>query len=355
MNEKGVSLKELAENTGGVVVGDPTILIHGVAGIKEAQPGEMTFLANARYASLLKKTQASAVILSKPDPELSCAQLIVEDPYYAFSQVVTRFTERPYCATGISPLAGIGKGVHLGHDLSIHPFVTVGDRAVIGDRVTLYPGVFIGEETRIGEDSVIYSHVSIREGIRIGRRVIIHGGTVIGSDGFGFAAHKGKHYKIPQVGSVVIEDDVEIGANVTIDRATMGKTVIRRGTKIDNLVQIAHNVTLGENCLLVSQVGISGSVAIGNHVTLAGQTGVAGHLTIGDNVVAGGRTGVTKDIASNQIVSGYPALPHRQWLEAQATFARLPELRKRIKALETRLNGLGGRKSGRPKQKRNPR
>ena len=337
---KSVSLKKLAETVEGRLVGDPDVLIHGVAGIKEARPGEITFLANAKYASLLKESRASAVILSRPHPDVSCAQVIVEDPYYAFSRVVSVLVETAGRETGISPLAFVGKGVRLGRDLTIHPFVTVEDRAVIGDRVVLYPSVYIGKETEIGDDTVIYANVSVREKVIIGRRVIIHSGTVIGSDGFGFATHKGRHHKIPQIGTVVIQDDVEIGANVAVDRAAMGQTVIRRETKIDNLVQIAHNVTVGEDCLLVSQVGISGSTVIGHHVTLAGQTGVAGHLTIGDNVIAGGRTGVTKDIASNQVVSGYPALPHRQWLEAQATFPHLPDLRKRIKELERKLERL---------------
>ncbi len=348
---KPVSLKKLAEAIEGRVIGDADVAIHGVAGIKEAQPGEITFLANAKYAPLLRETKASAVILSKPDPNVSCAQVIVEDPYYAFSRVVSILTEKPHRAIGVSPLASIAKDARLGRDLSIHPFVTIGDRAVIGDRVTLYPGVYIGDETEIGDDAILYANVSIREKAVIGRRVIIHSGTVIGSDGFGFATHKGRHHKIPQIGSVVIEDDVEIGANVAVDRAAMGQTVIRRGTKIDNLVQIAHNVILGEDCLIVSQVGISGSAVIGNHVTLAGQTGVAGHLTIGDNVVAGGRSGVTKDIAPNQVVSGYPTLPHRQWLEAQAVFAHLPELRKRIKALEMKLEEIGKQQSGGPKKR----
>lgn len=348
---KPVSLKKLAEAIEGHVIGDADAVIRGVAGIKEAQPGEITFLANAKYAPSLRETKASAVILSKPDPNVSCAQLIVEDPYYAFSRVVSILIEEPYRATGISPLAGIGKNVRLGSDLSIYPFVTIGDRAVIGDRVTLYPGVYIGDETEIGDDSIIHANVSIREKAALGRRVVIHCGTVIGSDGFGFATRKGRHHKIPQIGTVVIEDDVEIGANVAVDRAAMGKTVIKRGTKIDNLVQIAHNVIVGEDCLIVSQVGISGSAVIGNHVTLAGQTGVAGHLSIGDNVVAGGRAGVTKDIAPNQVVSGYPTLPHRQWLEAQAVFAHLPELRKRIKALEMQLEQIGKQQSGGPKKR----
>lgn len=346
MAVKPVSLKKLAESINGRVIGNADAVIRGVAGIKEAQSGEITFLANAKYAPLLRETKASAVILSRPDPSLSCAQVIVEDPYYAFSRVVSAFVEKPYHAIGISPLASIGTNVRLGRDLSIHPFVTIGARAVIGDRVTLYPGVYIGEETEIGDDSIIYANVSIREKAAIGRRVIIHSGAVIGSDGFGFATHKGRHHKIPQIGTVVIEDDVEIGANVAVDRAAMGKTMIKRGTKIDNLVQIAHNVILGEDCLIVSQVGISGSAEIGSHVTLAGQTGVAGHLTIGDNVVAGGRAGVTKDIAPNQVVSGYPTLPHRQWLEAQAVFAHLPELRKRIKALEMKLEQLENQQGG---------
>ncbi|MBI3995607.1 MAG: UDP-3-O-(3-hydroxymyristoyl)glucosamine N-acyltransferase [Nitrospirae bacterium] len=348
---KTLLLKELAEAVGGRIIGDADVAIRGVAGIKEAQPGEVTFLANAKYAALLNETKASAVILGKPDPRASCAQVIVDDPYYAYARIVSVLTEKPYRATGISPLADIARDARLGRDLSIHPFVTIGDRAVIGDRVTLYPGVYIGEETEIGDDTVIHANVSVREKAVIGRRVILHSGAVIGSDGFGFATHKGRHHKIPQIGIVVVEDDVEIGANVAVDRAALGKTVIKRGTKIDNLVQIAHNVTVGEDCLIVSQVGISGSAAIGNHVTLAGQTGVAGHLTIGDNVIAGGRAGVTKDIAPNQVVSGYPTLPHRQWLEAQAVFAHLPELRKRIKELETKLERLEKQTDPGPQQR----
>lgn len=343
-----VSLKNLAEMIEGRLIGDSDVQIRGVAGVKEAGPGEITFLANAKYASLLKETRASAVILSAPRSDVSCAQVIVEDPYYAFSRVVSMLVEPGSREIGVSPLSAIGKDVRLGRDLSILPFVAIGDRAVIGDRVVLYPGVYIGPETQIGDDTVVHANASIREKVSIGRGVIVHSGAVIGSDGFGFATHKGRHHKIPQIGTVVIEDDVEIGANVTVDRAAMGQTVVRRGTKIDNLVQIAHNVTIGEDCLIVSQVGISGSATIGHHVTLAGQTGVAGHLTIGENVMAGGRTGVTKDIGPNQVVSGYPALPHRQWLEAQAMFPHLPELRKRIKDLEMKLERLERKKAVQP-------
>jgi UDP-3-O-[3-hydroxymyristoyl] glucosamine N-acyltransferase len=349
-----MTLKTLAEAVEGRVIGNPDLVIRGAAGLEEAREGEITFLANPKYAPMLRETKASAVILSKPGPGISCSQLIVSDPYYAFSRILTMLTETAFRPNGISPQASIGKGARLGRDVSIHPFVTVGDRAVIGDRVTLFPGVYIGEETEIGDDSLIYPNVSIREKVTVGRRVIIHSGTVVGSDGFGFATHEGRHHKIPQIGTVLIGDDVEIGANVAVDRAAMGKTVIRRGTKIDNLVQIAHNVIIGEDCLIVSQVGISGSTGIGHHVTLAGQTGVAGHLTIGDHVVAGGRTGVTKDIDSHRVVSGFPAMPHRQWLEAQAVFTHLPELRKRIKELESKLEQLESSKGRKIKKRSGP-
>jgi UDP-3-O-[3-hydroxymyristoyl] glucosamine N-acyltransferase len=327
----------LAERVGGKVVGDPNGLIRGVAGIREAKSGEITFVSNPRYEAALRSTEAAAVIVARPIGGLKPALLVVPDPYYAFCQIVAYFHQRPYRPRGISQQASIGKNVRLGSDLSIYPFVTIEDDAVIGDRVTLFPGVYIGEGSRVGEDSILYANVSIREEVTIGRRVIIHSGAVIGSDGFGFATHGGRHHKILQVGTVIIEDDVEIGANVTVDRAAMGKTVIGRGTKIDNLVQIAHNVSIGEDSLLVAQVGISGSTEIGHHVTLAGQVGVAGHLSIGDNVVVGGKSGVTKDIPSNQRVSGFPTLPHRKWLEAQASFPHLPEIRKRLAALEKKM------------------
>ncbi|HEY4485958.1 MAG TPA: UDP-3-O-(3-hydroxymyristoyl)glucosamine N-acyltransferase, partial [Nitrospiria bacterium] len=348
------SVQDLSASVGGTVAGDGTVRIKGVAGIREAQTGEITFLSNPRYSRLLAETRASAVILAKADSAVPCAQIVSADPYYAYARIVALFTDRPYVPTGVSPLAAVGRNVNMGRDTSIHSFVTIGDRAVIGDRVTLHPGVYVGEESVVGNDTVIHANACVRERVRIGCRVIIHSGTVIGSDGFGFATHGGRHHKIPQIGTVEIADDVEIGANSAVDRAALGKTMIGRGTKIDNLVQIAHNVTVGEDCLLVSQVGISGSAAIGHHVTLAGQTGVAGHLTIGDHVVATGRTGVTKDIPSNQIVSGYPPLPHRNWLEAQATFAHLPEMRKRLKALEARATPPGPAKR-RPSKKRKKR
>ncbi len=334
MNKRSVLLKELADDVKGSLLGDPDIQIRGVAGIREAEEGEITFLSNPKYAPYLNKTRASAVIVGEKVEGTSCAQLIVKNPYYAFAIILQRFADRPVPASGIHPRAFIGENVRMGKPVSIAPMAVIDDGAEIGSGTVIYPGVYVGKGARIGDHSILYSNVSISDGIRIGKRVIIHSGAVIGSDGFGFATQGGRHHKIPQVGSVEVEDDVEIGANVTIDRGALGNTVVGRGTKIDNLVQIAHNVQVGEDCLLISQVGISGSVEIGNRVTLAGQTGVAGHLKIGDNVIAAARAGIAKDVQSNEVVSGSPAIPHREWLSAAVLFSKLPEFRKRIMALE---------------------
>lgn len=335
-----ISLQKIAEMVGGEVVGEGTLLISGISGIKEARKGEITFLANAAYIPELSRTQASAVIVGKEFSEAPLPIVRVEDPYYAFSRVLTFFHTKDYRPRGISSLASLGERVQLGKDLSLYPFVTICDGAQIADRVTIYPGTCVGEGSEVGEETIIYPNVTIREGVIIGRRVIVHSGTVLGSDGFGYATHGGRHHKIPQVGSVIIEDDVEIGANVTVDRATMGRTIIKRGTKIDNLVQIAHNVSIGEHCLLVAQVGISGSTVVGNHVILAGQVGLVGHIAIGDHVIVGAQSGVANDVKANERVTGSPAIPHREWLRVQATLPHLPEMRKRMKALEEKVSQL---------------
>lgn len=228
----------------------------------------------------------------------------------------------------------LGKGAFVG------PLAIIEDNVKIGKRVQIRAGVFVGEGSEIGDETLLYPNVTILEGVKIGKRVIIHSGTVIGSDGFGFAPHKGRHYKIPQVGGVIIEDDVEFGANCTVDRAVLGQTIIGRGTKIDNLVQIGHNVTIGNDTILVSQVGISGSAKIGHHVTLAGQVGVSGHLSIGDHVVVGGKSGVTKDISPKQLVSGFPPVPHKDWLKREAAVRHLPELKKQVKVLSEKIAQL---------------
>jgi len=336
------TLREIAELVDGEVVGDENLVITGIAGIKEAREGDITFVANPRYAPLMATTRASAIIVSRQlCRKTDKALLLTDDPYLAFTKVMRLLNgDEELPSPGIHPTAIIGENVKLGKDVSIGPYCVISDDVVIGDKAVLYPQVYIGRKTEIGEETIIYPQVIVREKVKIGNRVIIHSGTVIGSDGFGFAPVKGVHHKVPQIGTVIIEDDVEIGSNVTIDRATIGKTIIGRGTKIDNLVQIAHNVVIGENCIIVAQVGISGSAVIGNNVTLAGQSGVVGHITVGDNATVAARAGVTKSIPPGSVVSGFPARPHHEEKKIIACIQKLPELRKRISALEEKIKEL---------------
>ncbi len=333
-------LVDIAEKVQGQVIGHPALKIDGIASLEEAGPGEITFLSNPKYAVKVAATRASAILVHAPIPGLSLSQVVVSDPYYAFSQVMTLFHPGEAPPAGVHSQTVIGKEVTLGSGVSVGPFVTLADRVKIGDRVCLGAGVFVGRGSVVGEGSFIYPNVTIREGVTIGCRVILHSGCVIGSDGFGFARHEGRYHKIPQVGGVVIEDDVELGANVTVDRGTLGNTVVGRGTKVDNLVQIGHNVVIGPESILVAQVGISGSAKIGRGVTLAGQVGVVGHITIGEGVTVGARSVVTKDIPAGKKVSGFPAIAHRDWLEIQATIARLPGLSHQVHTLSARLKQM---------------
>ena len=269
-------LKELAEWVGGTVIGDGDVEISGVAAIEEARPGEITFIANPKYLSKLTETNASAVIVSPNVTQADKPLLSIANPYLAFAKILTLYSQKAYQPRGIDPKAWISPTAQLGKEVTLYPFVYVGDRCSIGDRVTLYPGVWVGDDSSIGEESILYANVSIYPGTIIGKRVILHSGVVVGSDGFGYVKDGKKNVKIPQVGHVEIEDDVEIGANTTVDRATLGKTVIQRGVKIDNLVQVAHNVVIGEDSIVVAQVGISGSTKIGSNVTLGGQVGLQG-------------------------------------------------------------------------------
>lgn len=345
MGERSYKLGELAALVGGRLEGDAELVIHGVAGIREAQPGEITFVANPRYEEYVGSTHASA-ILAGPGLEAGIPLIRTDNPYFAYFQVLNLFAGDAAARypRGIHPHAAVDAGATLGNDVSIGPFCHVAAGAVIGDDTTLVAGVFVGERARIGARCLIYSHVTIREECRVGDRVILQPGVVIGSDGFGYARQGAVHHKVPQIGIVVIEDDVEIGANSCVDRATTGETRIKRGTKIDNLVQVAHNVVIGENGVIAAQVGISGSTEIGSSVVLAGQTGIAGHVTIGDRVMAGGRSGVTKSIPADTMVSGYPAREHSLSRKLHAYTALLPELFKRVKNLERRLGvrGEGG-------------
>lgn len=334
-------LKELAALVGGDLSGDGEIEIRAVTPIDEAGHGDITFITNPKYRRLLPKTRASAVIVSKQEEVPSTISIIrVEDPYLAFAKVLGVFKPVTTHYKGIHPKAEVHKSTVVGESPSIYPYVVIDNGARIGNRVVLYPGVYIGCNAVVEDDTVLYPNVTVREGCRIGRHVIVHANSVIGSDGFGYAREGDVHFKVPQAGIVIIEDDVEIGACVTIDRATLGRTIIRRGTKIDNIVQIAHNVDIGEDSIIVAQVGISGSTKIGNRVTLAGQVGVVGHIEISDDVTVGAQSGVIGNLPSKTVFTGYPAIPHSKWLRAQGVFVKLPEIRKKLMELEKRIEEI---------------
>ena len=336
----GYSLGEIAELIEGELLGDATIEIKGIKPIEEALSGDIAILFHPKYARHLRKTQASAIIVSA-DSELRYPNLIkVANPRYALSQVLNLFYRKEYQPIGISPQAIVGKGCRIGKEVSLYPLVYVGDNSSIGDRVVIHPGVVIGEQVTIGEETIIHPNVSIYSHVNIGKRVIIHSGCVIGSDGFGYVKEKGAHHKIPQVGTVIIEDDVELGANVCIDRATMGVTHIKRGVKVDNLVQIAHNVVIGEDSILVSMVGLSGSTRLGKEVVMGGQSGATEHVELGDRVMVAAKAGITKDIPPGSVVAGFPAISMKRWKEQIALFRRLPELFEKIEAVEKKLDSL---------------
>ncbi len=338
------TLKEIAAIVNGEIVGDGDIVVTGICGIKEAQKGDLTFVANSRYLPLMNQTKASAIITSRDVKKAPKPIIRTENPSMAFAKMVGLMAPNEVNKPkGIHPTAVIGEKVKIGRNVALQAYVVIEDNVEIKDSTTLYAGAYVGHHTKIGKDCTIYPYVIIRERVVIGDRVIIHGGTVIGSDGFGFSTVKGVHQRIPQIGSVVIEDDVEIGANVTIDRARFDKTIIKKGTKIDNLVQIAHNVIVGEHSIIVAQSGISGSATIGNNVTLAGQSGVIGHVSIGDNVVVGGKSGVTKSIPPNSCVSGFPAKSHTVAKRINACVQNLPDLYKKIKAMEEEIEKLKGK------------
>jgi UDP-3-O-[3-hydroxymyristoyl] glucosamine N-acyltransferase len=342
-----LKLQDIADRLGCTLDGDGTIEITRVARIEEAGPGDLTFFANPRYASELRATRASAVILGERAERAPCAMLRTREPYVVFGRAVALFAGTEAPPPGVHPRAYVGAGASVAPDASIGALAVVEEGAKVGARTIVHPNVTIGRHAQLGEDCIIHSGASIRERVRIGNRVVIQNGAVVGSDGFGFARRAdGTHEKIPQVGDVVVEDDVEIGANSAIDRPAVGETRIGAGTKIDNLVQIAHGVAIGKRVLLAGQVGIAGSTIIEDDVTLAGQVGVAGHITIGKGVVATAQTGIPNSVEAGGFISGYPAIPNRDWLKASAVFRRLPELRKELADLQRRLARLEGERRG---------
>jgi len=348
-----LTVQELAGQLGARVEGGGEITIAGVRGIETAQAGDLTFLANVKYLPYLKTTQASAVILPPSGQRFrydrseipSCIALLIHDnPYFAFLQALTLFHPPPSPpAPGIDPSARIGKNVTLAEGVYVGPSCVVEDDVALGESTTILANSFVGRGSKLGRQCMIGPLVTILYGSTLGDRVRIHPSTVIGSDGFGYAPEGGQHHKIPQVGGVTIGDDVEIGAGCTIDRATMGQTIIGRGTKIDNLVQIAHNVEIGEDCIIVSQVGISGSTKLGNRVTLAGQVGLIGHIELGDNVTVAAQSGVAKDIPANSFYFGSPAVDASRQKRILASVSSLPEHVKAIKRLERRIAELEAR------------
>lgn len=335
------TLKELAQYVGGKVLGDGSIKIRGVMTIDEAQKGHITFLANEKYSRKLKQTRASAVIVSPKFKNIDKPLIVTDNPYLAFARVVDLMM-RPEVKYHrfVHPTAIVNPGAKIGKDVSVYPNVFLGEKVKLADRVVLYPGVYVGDGSEIGEDTVLYPNVVIYPGTIIGKRVVIHANTVIGSSGFGYAPDGRHYFRIPQVGTTIIEDDVEIGANTTINRGALGATRIKRGTKIDSQVVISHNVEIGEDSLIVSQVGIAGTARLGDHVTLAGQVGVVGHIKIGDNVTVGAQSGVANDLPGGGTYLGSPAIPIEKMRRSYAAIGKLPELMEMVRSLNKRLKRL---------------
>jgi UDP-3-O-[3-hydroxymyristoyl] glucosamine N-acyltransferase len=336
----GTTLRNIADAVGGTVVGDDQVLIKGINSLALAKEGEISFLADLRLTHQLKATKASAIIVKHQTGLYQGAQLVVSNPYLAYARVAAIFAPSPPRFPGVSDKAVIEKGVGLGREVSIYPFVYVGHGAVIGNNVILFPGVYIGDRVRVGDRTVLYPQVAVLSDCIIGKDVIIHAGTVIGSDGFGFARDGDLNVKIPQTGIVEIEDEVEIGALSAIDRASLGKTIVKKGVKTDNLVQIGHNVVVGENTIIVAQVGVAGSTKIGRNVTIGGQVGLVDHIEIGDRVMIGSKSGVAKSIPPGEVVSGIPTMPHRLWLKTRGHIRRLPEYSEKVRELEERVREL---------------
>lgn len=341
MTEKTVSLKTLANLVQGEIAGNGDIMIRGLAPIETAGEGEITFLVKANRLEMLAATKASAVLVPMSVETADTTLIRVRDPYLASAKIHNYLLDEPFRARGISPRACVGEDCMIPDQVTIAPLAVIGDRVKIGARVTIGAGTVVGDDVEIGDDTILKANVTIEPGCRLGCRVIIHPGAVIGSDGYGYAAdEKGCHVKRPQVGIVRIDDDVEIGANTCIDRAAYGVTWIKSGVKIDNLVQIGHNVVIGENSLLVAQVGLAGSASLGRNVVLGGQAGISGHIHLDDGVMVAARGGVHQNLPKGAMVGGSPVLPVKQWAKAAAVYAKLPEISREFKQLKKDVEKL---------------
>jgi UDP-3-O-[3-hydroxymyristoyl] glucosamine N-acyltransferase len=346
-----LTLKQIADKLGGEVVGPAELVIGGVSSYESAGESDLTFADSRRLLPAAEQSRAAAVIVPR-DIESSLKPIIrTDNPRLAFAQALELFWPRRRPLPGIHPTAVVGAEVEIGPGVYVGPNVVIGDAVKLGSRAEVHALTSLGDEVEVGDDTIIHPRVSVYHRVRIGKRCIIHSGCVIGADGFGFVrADDGAYVKVPQVGTVIIEDDVEIGANCAIDRATTDATIVGRGTKFDNLVQVGHNVKIGRNCIIIAQVGISGSVEVGDGAVLAGQAGIADHLTIGASATVCAQAGVMGNVLPHTIVSGYPARPHKQQLRAEAALLKLPEalvelraLRRRIEELEERLKQHGKR------------
>jgi len=345
------TLGEIASRIDGMVRGDPSPRVTGIKPLEEAGPQDLSFVAHPRYRRAARDSRAAGLIVAEEGIAPGRNLILVKNPYAALAAAMGLFYAEARPAPGISPLAVLGEGARLGRDISIGPFVVVGRGCIVGDRAALMPGVVLGDDVRIGEDTVLHPGVVVYSRSVLGARVTVHASSVVGSDGFGYAEAGGARTKIPQIGNVVVEDDVEIGACSTIDRATFGSTVVGQGTKIDNLVQIGHNVTIGEDSVLVAQSGIAGSTRLGRGVILAGQSGVAGHLSVGERSVVGAKSAVLQDVPPGSFVVGHPATDHRDWKRSHAAPRRLPDLVRAVSRLE-QARGKAGDTPGTAKRPR---
>jgi len=333
-------LGELARRINGRLHGDPERVVHGIAPLDRAGPDELSFLTNPRYRRAAQSSRAGAILVG-PGSGLERPDLLeVDEPYLALACLLELFHPAAPGPAVVSDRACLGAEVRLGREVAVAPFAVVGDRAALGDRVRIGSGAVVGEDCEIGEDTELRPHVVLYPGTRVGRRCLIHSGVVLGGDGFGFATSGDRHHKIPQLGRVVIEDDVELGANTTVDRGALDETVIGEGSKIDNLVMVAHGVRIGRAALLAAQSGIAGSTRVGERTTWAGQSGAAGHLSIADGTVVAAKSAVLQDVPQRAFLAGIPAVDHRRWKRSQAALGRLPELLREVRALRTRLERL---------------